>query len=481
MKEHVNDVSYSGILTSALAGKTKKDSLKFSVAVAEHLFKKTGARYTVDTSLKTIGSREREVKTKNWYEPTRSRAIIQEESPISQLKQIYFRPITNYFKKKNEKWEHKIGVGGLLTGLQGQYFYDRFYGHKNTFQVTMDGSRHDQNVCKELLLGAFSILRACFPKGGDVDRHFFFFASGHIYKRILLNDGLVYRIEGGIQTGDPATSLINTFVMLLEKTILYKKLGIEQPKDSVYYGDDQFELFDNKVEFPSDFEELSKKLIGITQKDVVIKESASDFSWDFSKEPSFLQIFFNKGSPLRSSERMFDKMLYMDPKVRDCYDMKIEAVMSMAYTSFGNPYVFELISDYIKFLSGKYGVNSLDYIEKMYMRVMKVYCGSIRITDLFNARGEFGYVRKKKYVLPYSDYEMTKTFRLLPLNNYVGIILGNSTGRNRKIVRGLISKHKLFNAKNMNYFCAALDHYYFMKIKTTRSRLRVVHRRPTCL
>jgi hypothetical protein len=439
--EYVNDKSYSGLLTSMLSGHNKKQSLPFSIFVAEYLYDYLGSRFTPDTSIKTVaGVRPRMVDSSKFYEFIKSRSAIQEEAPVSQLKQIYFRRVTEFFKEYNSKWRSEIGIGGVLIGSGRRHFYERFYDKKGYYQLTMDASRHDQNICEELLVGAFSILRAMFPKSGLIDRHFFFFASGHIHKRILMRDGFVYLVSGGIQTGDPATSLVNSIVMLLEKTILYKKLEIEPPVDRVYYGDDQFELFKQKPNLPDNFGELSRQITGVTQKDIILKRCDAPFSFDLSKEPSFLQIYFNKGSPLRNYDRVFEKLMYIDKLVRDKPLTKLEAVLSMGFTTFGDFRVIKLICDYANFIIKEYNLLYNDPMYVLFKKIFAVSIGNFSISTLNNARGEVGFVRKKRVTVEPDKYTGLHKIAIADAKKYSRIILGSDKRRNQKKIIKQIRK-----------------------------------------
>jgi hypothetical protein len=408
---YVNDKSYSGLMTSLMAGHSKKESLEFSTILAEKMFDVVGSRTHVDTSLKVVGAREKLVKSDKFGSKMQTRALLQEESCISQLKQLYSRPITEAFKKLNLKWDHQIGIGGVLIGSAVSHFVNRYYPDDGTNYniVTMDAASHDKNVCRELIVAAYSILRGCFPKSSVIDNHFFFFMSGHVSKRVMTDDGMVYNIEGGIQTGDPFTSLINSFCMLLEKTILYNKLNIKQPFKQVYYGDDQWELFDPDVAIPSNIGEVSKELLGIKMKDVIVKNSLEEFSDDYKSEPSFLQIFFKYGLPLRDPMRIFEKLYFMDPKLRDYPEEKIEAVMSMCYSSQGFNYTYDLVYNYAVYLKIKYNVE-LSYSIKERMENITMHLATSNVGSFSsNVRGEYVYKRKSKVYCDMFKYTLMKS------------------------------------------------------------------------
>lgn len=474
LKSYVNDKSFSGLMTSLIAGHTKKESLEFSTILAEKMFDEVGSKLTVDTSLKVVGAREKLVKYDKFGERLQTRALIQEESMISQLKQIYSRPITEALKCMNIKWESQIGIGGILLGNGVREFCNKFYpddGHDYSI-VTMDAASHDKNVCSELLIASYSILRACFPKCSKIDNHFFFFMSGHDYKRIMTDDGFVYSVKGGIQTGDPMTSLINSVCMLLEKTILYKKLNIEQPIKQVYYGDDQWEVFNPGVIIPESIGEISKKNLGIKMKDVIIKKTSEPFSNDYSKEPSFLQIFFKRGFPVRDPSRIFEKLYFMDPKLRGDPVEKLEAVMSMAYSSSGLNDTRKLVIEYSNFLRKKYNIKTIHTVENRIDSISnRLSIANLGVQNS-NVRGEYEYARKTRvYCFEWKYYYLkTGLNSISPL--LIKHILGKvkfsnlqkvvSKFRNHrdfmKIARSIILHEEIQKNKNNLHYFLTTDH-----------------------
>jgi hypothetical protein len=100
--QYVKPNSYSGVFSAILFGKTKGQSLEIANILAKELFEHVGRSLTVDTTLKTIGGREKLSKSDKIGQVLASRVVIQEDIIVSQLKQIYARPITNVFKAWNK-------------------------------------------------------------------------------------------------------------------------------------------------------------------------------------------------------------------------------------------------------------------------------------------------------------------------------------------------------------------------------------------
>lgn len=429
---YVNDKSYSGLLTALFAGHTKKESLAFSTLIAEHLFDVAGASLTVDTSIKCVGAREKLVSDSKMAEKLSTRALIQEESCISQLKQAYSRPITEGFKLLNKNWESPIGIGGQLLGAGVFNFVERFYPKDLSKYklVTMDASSHDKNVHHDLLIMAYSILRACYPQSDLIDKHFFFFMSGHVSKRIMTDDGLIFRIEGGIQTGDPFTSLLTSVCMLLEKTILYQKLGMDMPIARTYYGDDQIELFDIDAVIPENLSALSQEIIGISMRDVIVKNLGEEFSDDFSSEPSFLQMYFKNGLTVRDPNRIIEKLTFIDQKVREDKELKLDAVASMTYSSIGDNEAKSIIFMYCDWLVRKYKIYLISSVaSKTNATINNLSIANSNFTT-DNIRGEYVYKRKERAYCDMYIYDKVKHHFLPILPIYSEHILGIKREKN---------------------------------------------------
>jgi len=78
--------------------------------------------------------------------------------------------------------------------------------NKQYYNFTSDFSGFDNTVRDRLIKHAISILRCCFPKSVFVDNLFIYFYSSLCYKNVVLPNGYIIRIKGGIATGHPGTS-----------------------------------------------------------------------------------------------------------------------------------------------------------------------------------------------------------------------------------------------------------------------------------
>jgi len=87
----VNSESYSGLMTSKFISTPKKKSVIFDNQLAIKMYKLVSQKLTVNTSLQTVsGPTKKIISVQKTKEKLINRAILQEESCISQLKQLFF-------------------------------------------------------------------------------------------------------------------------------------------------------------------------------------------------------------------------------------------------------------------------------------------------------------------------------------------------------------------------------------------------------
>lgn len=87
--QYVNPDSFSGFWTSHFFGIKKRDAVNPSNVLAKNLYNMIKSRLVVNTSLQTCGGREKIAKYSDLGEVTSSRVVIQEETPITQIKQVF--------------------------------------------------------------------------------------------------------------------------------------------------------------------------------------------------------------------------------------------------------------------------------------------------------------------------------------------------------------------------------------------------------
>jgi hypothetical protein len=338
----VSPNSFSGVMTSRLFGNTKKKAFLKSTTISETLFSYTKRRVVQDTSLWGIGGRERPNSMVKDGEAVRSRAIWMPEMAPSQLAQLYSRPIQKELQVLQKHYQKDIEVmcGASFYGRGWDKFVKRYGKRVNV--LFADWSRHDQTVSEETMTVAFSILRSCFPKSQQIDNHFQFIMSGFIHKHVAIPGRFVYKINKGIPSGSPFTTLITTICCWLEWSYVFMKLNMHNVDLSVY-GDDTIAGLELFHKFPDDIVEKIKNWLGMNVDPFEISMFTSK---RFQEEnANFLQTYDYHGLPGRSTQTTLRLLMLPKKRSRGYYDNSFK-VTGTIYTGPGNHEAVDLICDF---------------------------------------------------------------------------------------------------------------------------------------
>jgi hypothetical protein len=345
----VNAESFPGIITQKLIGSTKKKAFKDSINVAKRIFDKAASKITQDTSLWAIGGRERPQCLVKDGEPVRSRAVWMPELPVSQISQLYSRPIQRALQvlQKDNKYEMELMCGNSFYNGGWDRWTKRYSKYHNI--LFADWSRHDQTVVEETMVVAFAILRACWPESTKIDRHFLFIMSGFIHKHVAIPGRFIYLISKGIPSGSPFTTLITTVCCWLNWSIIFNKFNIDNANMSVY-GDDTYVGLDTDVEIPDDIEEQITKILGMK----VDPFKVSVFSDDYHPElaANFLQTYDYYGLPGRDIDTIF-RILNTPKNISKGYYDNSFKIVGTIYTGPGNMEATQMILDFRDWLRHK--------------------------------------------------------------------------------------------------------------------------------
>jgi hypothetical protein len=173
-----------------------------------------------DTSLYAIGgtSKPQKVDPSN-SDPTlvKTRLILMVEDHVNRICGAFLQPLTRLNGVLNNG---SIMIARSFRGGNYRKLYrnltQHLLRHKNDdrryYNFSSDFSGFDVSVNSLYLKHATAILRTCFPTSVFVDRLFVYLYSSMAYKNVLLPNGYVVRIKGGIATGHPATSWIGSIV-----------------------------------------------------------------------------------------------------------------------------------------------------------------------------------------------------------------------------------------------------------------------------
>lgn len=210
----VKPKAFPGLGTSKLIAKFRKDSSRYTKDYAykycQYIMK--SPRQILDTSLITVGGREKRVKfnSDEKGKKVRTRVTCMMEDVPTLIGQSLSNPITNCIPEIRDHFCQLAKVYGQGNMLR---YRDMMQPrHWKDVVCDLDYSGHDNNVNENQIVVAFAFLRLCFPKSKEIDRLFYYCMSSLINKRVVLpGSNMVYRLCRGVSSGHAFTSLITTF------------------------------------------------------------------------------------------------------------------------------------------------------------------------------------------------------------------------------------------------------------------------------
>jgi hypothetical protein len=346
----VNPFGNSGHYCSSFFGKTKKAAFDGACELSKRIWNKVKVSFKPDTSLWSVNGRGRlHCPDSEGNCDIRSRAVLGPEFCVSQIHQVFARPITEGLKKINEADPlYPLHLGSDM--YQGRFANLVKASKRFKHIVCFDWSKYDQSISRGQIVLAFAICRASFPKSEHLDNLFLFILSGFLVKRVVGDGGLIYKITKGVATGDPFTSIINTLVNFITFAYLEEECEVDFGLKK-YYGDDTV-LGTNSKGFSY------QKLIDISliHFGMVLKlESDSGFSEseDIESSACFLKFRSLYGLPARSRGDIIKTISFYQHRPLKCYKEKISRALSFLMCS---PFDFTLIKVIESYCRDQYGL-----------------------------------------------------------------------------------------------------------------------------
>jgi hypothetical protein len=347
----VNPYSGSGYNCSKLIGKTKNTAFKIASDLSYDLFNKLKHRFRPDCSLWSVGGRERlHTPDEDGNCDIKSRAVLSPEMIVSQICQVFARPITDMLSLINiEDPNYSLHLGSDM--FEGKF--QKLVAKCKTFKTTIcsDWSRYDQSIGRGQIVLAFAICRSAFPISVQVDKLFLFILSSFLVKRVVGDGGIVYKITKGIPTGHPFTSVVNTLVNFITFSYLEHECKVDFPFKKFYGDDTILSTNDPNVSFEK-LKEASKKLFNMTLK----LESDKGFINDENIEDSasFLKYRSSFGLPARSKSDLIKTISFYRKGYLYHPEDRLQRGLSFLYCS---PF------------------------DKSFVKLIKAYCSQYRVVD----------------------------------------------------------------------------------------------------
>lgn len=107
------------------------------------------------------------------------------------------------------------GSGDLFLGESFAYGKFHFLAQRMDDaqeSKSADGKGFDTTISRGAIIGAFSLIRSCYPTGIKIDRLFNYMCANFINTLIIVPNGDLYIIDGTNPSGNPWTTLINSIV-----------------------------------------------------------------------------------------------------------------------------------------------------------------------------------------------------------------------------------------------------------------------------
>jgi hypothetical protein len=343
----VNPKANPGIISSMMFGNTKKKAYVMGTKMTYWIYDMLSHKLFPDSSLWTIGGRERFATKTYTGESVRSRAVWMPEFCSTQLGQLYSRPISDGIQKLE-----KQRTTSLLLGFT--FYWGGWERYKQRFSRTLnvlcaDWKRHDQTVSEETIVAAFSLLRSCYPDSKVIDNHFLFIMSGFIHKNVAIPGGFIYKISKGIPSGSPFTSIVTTLCNFIEWSLIFKRIGVSD-YDMGVYGDDLICSLGNHVKLPSDLPDIVLDELGMNI-DPVSTSVFEDLNIP-SEGANLLQTYSFYGLPGRLTDRIVNIIQCEKKRSKGYYDRSM-GINGSLYTGPGNLDSNNILFKYRDWLRGE--------------------------------------------------------------------------------------------------------------------------------
>jgi hypothetical protein len=345
----VNPFGNSGHFCSQFFGKSKKSAFQGACELSVDIWNKVATKFKPDTSLWSVNGRGRlHCPDIDGNCDIRSRAVLGPEFCVSQIHQVFARPITEELKRLNAYDPlYPLHLGSDM--YQGRFSKLVKAARKYKHTVCFDWSKYDQSISRGQIVLAFAICRSVFPKSNQLDNLFLFILSGFLVKRAVGDGGIVYKITKGVATGDPFTSIINTLVNFITFAYLEKECKVNFGLKK-YYGDDTVLCTNDK-----DFNYQQLRDTSLSHFGMVLKlESDEGFTESMNIESSacFLKFRSLYGLPARSKGDWIKSISFYQGRILRSARDKIARAMSFLLCSPFDYTLVNIIQNYCRKLSG---------------------------------------------------------------------------------------------------------------------------------
>lgn len=361
-KISVNPNAHPGFYTKLFFGDKRKDTLEYSLPIAEHIFDHLQTKRYKWQGLWTLGGRSKDIKLSKEETAVGTRAIWIPEEPLVLLSLIVVQPFTKLLQDIDQNC---IFVGKNFNFSENQWFrrLDKFY----EWNLRSDWKLFDAHVDSEMMLAAMNLIRKCYPDDRFHTRYFSFLTDTLVNKNLVIPPGFVYKISKGMPSGHPLVTLVNSLVnYICFIPILQKIVGKGRVKEyfyAVFSGDDSkiyFRWTPNML-YIDDIIRKNTTLVN----DGVASSISPCYSLDNKENKvKFLKRYINDAGFISwHSPSMIRKLLYSDKNLTTAWHVN-RWYCSLLCSAPGDAKLTQIIKSYIYFKNLKDNKNSKDKMRK---------------------------------------------------------------------------------------------------------------------
>lgn len=352
-----------GIITRIMFGNKRSKTISKTTLVAMEMFEYLRIRPFKNWSLWEILGREKDVSNDNCsnLEEVSTRVVLNTEEHHMILLSLFGQKLSiPIIKDKNSNCVigRRYDLSKNTRILNNKYKYD--------YYVSTDWSSFDSTCYSSLILLSVLVLCSNLPNDKFHRRVVYYISSSLITKFIAVPPGVVFRLENGIPSGHPFTSIITSYCNL----ILWSYIGFKiygpnyaENMDVVVCGDDA-NVFFNKNENLQYIDDFIKET-GMISEPIYDSITPCKSPIDRDESPDFLKRIIDYDGVTWNTEKIIQKLVYLS-KNRSI-DLQIDVIENFIITA-------PFDDDFNEFL----------------LFVMKDYCSEGRILTIRDS------IRKKK-------------------------------------------------------------------------------------